>query len=200
MEVIMVKLYGTKMSSAFRNHVLAKEIGLEYEEVPMDLAKDEQNSDEFLKLNPNGKVPCLVDGEFVLWESMAINNYLAAKHKPELLGDSPEDKALIDQWSYWGILEVQTHLFKMFSQKFSVPEDERDDTILQEAKDALPRLFKILDNHLSDRKYILGEAFTLADINMGTIVIVTQFVQYDISGYANISKWLKLLTDRPSFG
>ena len=72
----MLKIYGSKMTSAFRCHILAKEIGLEYEEISVDL---EHPGEDYLKLNPNGKVPCLVDGDFVLWESMAITAYLAAK-------------------------------------------------------------------------------------------------------------------------
>ncbi len=195
----MVKLYGSKMSSAFRCHVLAKELGLEYEEVPVDLEKEEEKRPEFRKLNPNGKVPCLVDGDFIVWESMAINNYLASKYNPNLLGDSLEDKALIDQWSYWGILEMQTFLFTLFFQKLVVPEDQRDEKVLKEAMDALPRVFKILDEHLSDREYMLGDVFTLADINMGTIVFVTQLIQYDLSEYPNITRWVQLLIKRPSF-
>lgn len=195
----MVKLYGPKRGSAARCHVLAKEIGLEYDGVSIDLRKGEQNSPEYLKLNPNGKVPSLVDGDFVLWESAAINNYLASKYKPELLGDSPEDKALIDQWSYWGMLEVQSHIHRIGFQKFRVPEDQRDEKVIQEAMNALPRVFKILEEHLSDREYMLGDKFTLADINLGTVVLGTQFAEYDLSEYANINRWIQMLLKRPSF-
>ena len=195
----MIKIYGPKRGSAARCHVLAKEIGLEYEEVPIDLRKGEQNSPEYQKLNPNRKVPTLVDGDFVLWESAAINNYLASKYKPELLGESLEEKAMIDQWTYWGMLEVQPHLFRIGFQKFRVPQDQRDENAIKEAMDALPDLFKILEEHLTGRDYVLGNRFTLADINLGTVVLATRFAEYDISGYGNINRWMQMLLKRPCF-
>ena len=195
----MVKLYGPKRGSAARCHVLAKEIGLEYEAISIDLGKGEQNSPEYLKLNPNGKVPSLVDGDFVLWESAAINNYLASRYKPELLGDSIEDKALIDQWSYWGMLEIQPHIHRIGFQKFRVPDDQRDENAIQEAVNALPGVLKILDEHLSDREYMLGDRFTLADINLGTVVMGTQRIEFDLSDYSNINRWMQMILKRPSF-
>lgn len=195
----MVKLYGPKRGSAARCHVLAKEIGLEYEGISIDLGKGEQNSPEYLKLNPNGKVPSLVDGDFVLWESAAINNYLASRYKPELLGDSIEDKALIDQWSYWGMLEIQPHIHRIGFQKFRVPDDQRDENAIQEAVNALPGVLKILDEHLSDREYMLGDRFTLADINLGTVVMGTQRIEFDLSDYSNINRWMQMILKRPSF-
>jgi glutathione S-transferase len=195
----MIKIYGQKRGSAARCHVLAKEIGLEYDEVPIDLQKGEQNSPEYQKLNPNKKIPTLVDGDFVLWESAAINNYLASKYKPELLGGSLEDRALIDQWTFWGMLEVQPHLFRMGFLKFRVPEDQRDEKAIQEAMKALPGVFTILEEHLSGRQYVLGAKFTLADINLGTVVLATRFAEYDISGYGNINRWMRTLLERPCF-
>ena len=195
----MLKIYGPKRSNAGRCHVLAKEIGLEYEAVQVNFMKGEQNSPEYLKLNPNGKVPCLVDGDFVLWESVAINNYLASKHKPELLGNSSEERALIDQWSYWGSLDVQPLFHTISFQKFRVPEDQRDEKAIQDAVNALPRVLKLLDEHLSDREYMLGDEFTLADINLGIAVLGAKQAEYDVSEYANISRWIETLLERPSF-
>jgi len=195
----MIKIYGPKRSNTGRCHVLAAEIGLEYETVPVNLSKGEHNSPEYLNLNPNGKVPCLVDGDFVLWESAAINNYLASKYKPELLGDSLEDKALIDQWSYWGSLDMQPLFHKISFQKFRVPDDQRDERIIQDAMNALPRVLKLLDEHLSDREYMLGGKFTLADINLGITVLESRRAEYDLSEYTNISKWMEMLLERPSF-
>ena len=70
----MIKIYGPKLGSAFRCHVLMIEMGIEFEEIKVDFEKGDQFKPEYLKLNPNGKIPCIVDGDFVLWESMAINN------------------------------------------------------------------------------------------------------------------------------
>ena len=84
-------------------------------------------------------------------------------------------------------------------QKFRVPEDRRNEKAIQDAMNALPRVLKLLDEHLSDRKYMLGDKFTLADINLGIAVLGARGAQYDLSDYANISRWMEKLLERPSF-
>ncbi|MCP4752171.1 MAG: glutathione S-transferase family protein [Proteobacteria bacterium] len=187
----MIKLYGSKMTSAYRCHILLSEIGLDFEEIVMDLSQGEQKSRDFLKLNPNGKVPCLIDGDFALWESVAINSYLARKYKPELLGKTIEDNALIDQWSLWAVLNVQPHLFEVLILQ--------DEELKAEARKALPPLHRILDDHLADRDYMLGDQFTLADINMGSVIAVNSLIGNDISEFARVGKWLGTIFQRPSF-
>ena len=140
----MIKIYGPKLGSAFRCHVLMLEMGIEYEEIKVDFEKGDQFKPEYLRLNPNGKIPCIVDGDFVLWESMAINNYLATKYKTDLLGDSPEEKALVDQWSYWSMLEMQHNLYTIAFQKFRATEDQKDEKAVEKAMEELPKVFKIL--------------------------------------------------------
>jgi len=179
------------MTSAFRCHVLLKELGVEWEEVPLDMGKGEHKSPEFLKLNPNGKVPCLVDGDFVLWESMAINKYLAKKYQPDLLGGSIENMALIDQWNYWSIVHVQRYLFEMFMD----PSDETR----KRCTTAIEPMHKVLDAHLAEKDYLLGDTFSVADINLGTVIVVNRFVKNDISGFTNMSTWLDRLQSRPCF-
>ena len=195
----MIKIYGIKLGSAFRCHVLMLEMGIEYEEVMVDLSRGDQFKPEFLKLNPNGKIPCIVDGDFVLWESMAINNYLATKYKTDLLGDSPEEKALVDQWSYWSILEIQHHLYTIAFQKFRATEDQKDEKALDKAMEELPKTLKILDDQLEGKEYILGDRFTLADINVASCVLAANFAQYDYSPFKNVTRWINKLNDRPSF-
>ncbi len=92
--VSMITLYGPARSSAGRCFWLLEELGLSYENKPVDMMKKEHKSDWFLKVNPNGKVPALVDGNTTLFESMAINYYLAEKYKPEFLGKTVEEKGI----------------------------------------------------------------------------------------------------------
>lgn len=191
----MIKIYGSKMTSAFRCHVLAKEIGLEYEEISVDLGNP---GEDYLKLNPNGKVPCLVDGDFVLWESMAINGYLAGKYKPELLGSSVEERGLIDQWSYWAILELQPDMFKVVMQTF-LPEDQWDVEVIHTGKENMRPKHKILDDHLIHRDYMVGGKFTLADINAGSVAMINRMIGTDPAEFPHMEKWLNMLGKRPSF-
>ena len=187
----MIKLYGSKMTSAFRCHILLEEMGIEFEEVPVDFSKAEHKSADFLKLNPNGKVPCLIDGKLVLWESMAINRYLAGKYKPELLGNTLEQSAKIDQWSYWVILYVQNHLFTLLMNK--------DEDVIRQAKEALIPYHQILDDHLARNDYMIGLDFTLADINMGSVILINLLVKNNLSPFPNIGNWLKKMVARPAF-
>ncbi len=195
----MIKIYGPKLGSAFRCHVLMLEMGIKYEEVKVDFEKGDQFKPEYLKLNPNGKIPCIVDDGFVLWESMAINKYIATKFKSELLGKTPEENALIDQWSYWSILEIQPNLYTISFQKFRVPDGERDEKAIKKATDEASKVLKILDNQLEGNEYILGNRFTLADINVASCVLVADFAKYDYSAYKNVSRWIAALNKRPSF-
>jgi len=187
----MVKLYGSLMTSANRCHVLLKELDIEWEEVPLDMGNGAHKSADYLKLNPNGKVPCMVDGDFVLWESMAINKYLTKKYRPELLGGSIEAMAQIDQWSYWSIIHVQRYLFEMFS-------DQSEET-RKRCTEVLYPFHQVLDAHLEGKEYMLGDSFTLADINVGTVISVNRFVKNDISEFSNIGAWLSRLFARPCF-
>jgi glutathione S-transferase len=195
----MIKIYGSKLGSAFRCHVLMLEMGIKYEEVKVDFEKGDQFKPEYLKLNPNGKIPCIVDGDFVLWESMAINKYVATKYNSDLLGKTPEENALIDQWSYWSILEVQSNLYTIAFQNFWVPEGERDEKVIKKATDEASKVLKILDNQLEGKEFILGNRFTLADINVASCVLVADFAKYDYSAYKNVSNWIAKLNKRPSF-
>ena len=195
----MIKIYGGKIGSAFRCHVLMLEMGLEFETVDVDLRKGEQLKPEYLELNPNGKIPCIVDGDFVLWESMAINNYLAEKYQADLAGSNPQEKALIDQWSYWSLLELQNHLYTIAFNRFFLPEDQRDEVAIEKAMEELSKPFGILEGQLDGKDYMLGERFTLADINVGSVVLVADFAQHDYSPYKNISRWITKLKERPSF-
>ena len=187
----MIKRYGSKMSSVFRCHILAKELGLDFEEVPVNMGQGEHKSAEFLKLNPNGKIPCLVDGDFVIWESMAINSYLTAKFQPELLGTTIEKRALLDQWSYWAILYPQPHLFSLVMNQ--------DADAQATAKEALLPYHRILDGALRDNDYLLGDQFTLADINVGSVMMINNLVGSDMAEYPALSAWLNRLMARPCF-
>jgi glutathione S-transferase len=191
----MIKIYGSKMTSAFRCHILAKEIELEYEEISMDLGNP---GSDYLKLNPNGKVPCLEDGDFVLWESMAITRYLAEKYKPELMASSVEDRALIDQWSYWAILELQPDMFKVVMQIFA-PEDKRDMDIIKEGTADMHPKHRILNDYLNGREYMVGDTFTLADINVGSVAVINRLIGNDLSEFQHLEKWMNMLGQRPSF-
>lgn len=191
----MIKIYGTKRSSAYRCHWLITELGLEVETVSVDFSTGENKSEPFLKLNPNGKIPVLVDGDLVLFESFAINNYLAEKYQPALLGDSLERRALVTQWNCWALANLADPFMTLVVQSYRKTPDN-DDTAAAHA--ALERFLPILDKALEGKQYLVAETFSVADINISTMVDDQEMTGVDLTKYPNIDRWVKALNARPA--
>jgi glutathione S-transferase len=178
---------------------MLEELGVQYERVPIDMKTREHKSPEYLKLNPNGKVPTLVDGEFIIWESMAINAYLAAKHNSPLQGHTPQEIGQIQQWSYWSILEVQKHAVEWLIQVMFVPTEKKDPNVVEKAQKALAPLMKILDQSLENKRYLVGDRFTLADLHVASTVNIITGLGWNLNETANVNSWQKACHDRPSW-
>lgn len=192
----MIKLYGSKASSAGRCYWALEEAGVSYEGQEMDFQKGEMKTDWYLKLNPNGKVPTLDDNGFVLWESMAINRYIAGKYKPELLGNSEQERALVDQWSLWALTAPQPHCEAIMMESWSGRNDEK---VIARANEFIAKYMAILDKHLADHEYLVGQTFTLADLNVASVIGYATYVKFDISPYTNIGRWMTHISERPAF-
>jgi glutathione S-transferase len=195
----MIQIYGTPRSSAGRCYLALEECGLSYEVMPLDMSGKEHKSEKFLKLNPNGKVPCIVENGFVLWESAAIVQYLFEKHKPELLGSAPHEKALIQQWSYWTMTEAQPPLVDILVQKIFVPEDKRDHALIERRQKQLPNIFAVLENELKGKKFLVGNKYSAADLMVGSAINVAFGLQVDLSAYPHIKSWFSELQSRPAW-
>lgn len=193
----MIKLFGGKMGSSLRNHWLLNELEVPYEFNPVNLKEREHKKNEFLKLNPTGQVPVLMDGDFVLTESMAINEYIGLKFKPEILGDSPAKKAEAWKWSLWGYLNLQRYFEEGLYQALGIREQSEKN--LSAAKEKLEVYLEILENHLIGKKFILGDKFTVADINVGVTMSYAKYSELDWAKYPTTAKWLELITSRPSY-
>ncbi|MEZ4741195.1 MAG: glutathione S-transferase family protein [Bdellovibrionota bacterium] len=195
----MIKIYGSPQSSAGRCFLTLEEVGVKYQRQSLDFRKKEHKSPEYLKLNPNGKVPTIVDGELVLWESMAINYYLCEKYKPELLGKGPEVKAGLMQWSYWGLAELQPPLVDMLIEKFFVPPDRKNPAVNDKCIDKLMPLFAVLNTHLESREYLVDNMFSLAELNVVPTVDIATAVGIDLGDYPHVQAWLTRCHGRDSY-
>ena len=195
----MITLYGSARSSAGRCLWCLEETGVPYENKNVDMRTKEHQSADYLKINPNGKVPAMVDGETRLFESMAINFYLADKYKPELLGSTPEERALSYQWSFWASSELQDPIIQVFIQKMFMPEEKRSQTVIDENLAKLPALFTTLNNALASKNYLNGKTFTLADLNTMSVVSIAPHLGFDISNFKNVDSWMKAISDRPAY-
>jgi glutathione S-transferase len=192
----MMKIYGSKNSSAGRCWWAAAEAGVELEQVPLDFQKNENKAEAYLKINPNGKVPTLIDGDVVIWESMAINNYILEKAKPDLFGSmDAASHAHLLQWSYWSIAHLNKAMEPLYMQKWTGPLSEE---ALAKAQEDVAKWMKILDAHLAGKNFVVGETFTIADINVGSVVDSGEGV-LDLALFANVSRWFAALQERPAY-
>ena len=193
-----IKIYGPVASRAARALWIAHELDIPCEHVALEM-KDLKGAD-YLKINPNGKVPTLVDGDFKLFESMAINIYLATKHnKNGFMPASLEDQALCNQWSFWGMTEVEKPLLTVLIDMFMTAPDKRKPEAVAEALKALPKPFGVLNGELEGRDYLLGSAFTVADLNLASIMSWAKPIKYDFAPHPNVGAWLDRCLARPAY-
>ncbi len=158
----MIKLYGQDGRS-FRCAWMLEELGIDYERVPIKFATDTQTP-KYLAINPNGKIPALDDHGLVLFESLAINVHLARKYGGKLWPTDSNDQSATIQWLAWALSELEgPHDAK---NKAGVPIDSA----------RLERSLNALRQVLSSRPYLIGEHFTVADLNTAVILMRPSYI------------------------
>jgi glutathione S-transferase len=195
----MMTLYGSPKSSAGRCVWTLEEAGAPYELKSVDMKNKEHKSEAYLKINPMGKVPAMIDGNVTLFESMAINFYIADNYKKELLGTTSLEKGLALQWSFWATSELQPPIIEIFIQKVFMPEDKRDHTIIENNLKKLPLLLSVLNTSLAGKKFLAGTEFTVGDINTASVVSICPMIGVDFTDYPHIKSWLSAIEDRPAY-
>lgn len=195
----MIKLYGVRQSRAMRCLWVLEELGVAYEHVPTSFTTDAKTP-EFAAINPNQRVPALVDGDLTLFESMAINLYLARKYADRgLWPKSLEDEARAIQWSFWAMTEVEPSLLQVLMQRRMLPPAERDEALAAAAEAKLAQPLRVLDGALSGCSYLLGDAFSIADLNVASVLSWALFSKVDLAPTPNVERWLKECCARPAF-
>jgi glutathione S-transferase len=194
----MITIYGISASRALRSLWMLEELGVEYEHVQMNFTGDNKQPD-YLALNPNGRIPTLVDGDTVLWESMAINLYLAEKYDGGLQPKSPEDRGRATKWSFWVMTETEKALLEYLFNTLILPEGQRDAAVAAAAVEQLKAPLGVLDGALEGRVNLLGEQFSVADLNVASVLSWGQLAGLDLSAVPNVSRWLTTCTSRPAF-
>jgi len=195
----MITLYGSPRSSAGRCVWTLEEAGVPYILKDVDMKNKEHKSEAYLKINPMGKVPAMIDGDVTLFESMAINYYIAEKYKRELLGTSELEKGLCMQWSFWSTSELQPPIIEIFIQKVFMPDDKRDQNIIESNLKKIPGLLSVLNNSLKEKKYLSGSHFTIGDINTASVVSICPMIGIDFTEYSHVKNWLNSMNERPAF-
>lgn len=194
----MIKLYGVPVSRAFRPLWMLEELGLPYENVPTHFATGDTRKPEFLKLNPNGHVPVLVDGDVTLFESMAINLYLARKHDKGLWPKNVADEGRAYQWSFWAITELEEPLLTLLLHSAMLPKEQRDAAKVEDAKKRIEKPLGVLEGALAGRSWLVGDAFGVADLNVASVLVWARMIRFDLSRWPGVGAWLSRCAERPA--
>lgn len=193
----ILKIYGQPRSRSTRNLWVAEELGVKYENVPVIPGPKGSRLPEFIAINPNGRVPAIDDHGFLLWESLAINLYLAKKYPSSLQPTTVEEEALALQWSFWAANEVERLIGIWARHTVILPEAERDVAAGKQAFKDLDEPLTVLDKVLGSRAWLVDpNRFTIADLNVASVLYQALFA--DLSRYPNLKAWLTRAWDRPA--
>ncbi len=189
-------IYGSPRSRTLRVLWMAAELGLEFEHIPLAFGDPALKQPAFLRINPAGAIPAIVDDGFALSESLAINLYLAKKfgaHGPEpLYPSTPEGEA--DAWrrTLWaqGQLEPWVQRDALLAPVRAAIGDH--------ANAAIAAALRVLDSALAARPWLLGEHFTVADLNVAAVLSPSRSAQLDLAPFPHASEWLRRCYARPA--
>jgi glutathione S-transferase len=190
-----LRIYGIARTRAFRALWIARELGLDYEHIPVEIGQAGARQPDYLAINPNGRLPAIDDDGFILWESLAITLYLAKKHG-RLYPATLEGEARAWQWSLWAVQEVDRGVNIWSLHALRLPPEDRDPQRLAEALKVLAPPFKVLDGALAERPYLLGDDFTVADLNVAAVI--SRAIDMDLSATPHIGDWLGRCLGRPA--
>ena len=192
-----LRIFGITRTRAFRALWMAEELGLAYEHLPIEIGDAGARAPEFLSLNPNGRLPFIDDGGFVLFESLAITLYLAKKHSTgKLYPGTLEGEAKTWQWTSWALNEVDRGVNIWSLHAVRLPAGERDAGKRDEALKVLAAPFKVLDATVAKQNFLLGGDFMVADLNVAAVI--SRAVNMDLSAAPSLKAWLTRCLERPA--
>jgi glutathione S-transferase len=192
-----LKIYGIAASRALRNLWTAEELGLPYEHIKVSYTDPALKEPAFLSLNPNGAIPVIDDGGTVVFESLAINLYLARRHGAGTLGAADwAEEAHMLQWTLWTATEIESQTRIWVQQMIYLPEAERDPAVLAAALQALARRLAVADGVLAGRPWLVGERFTVADLNLASVLL--RFKEFGGEAHPHLSAWHQRCLARPA--
>ena len=193
----MIELYTSPTPNGYKVSIMLEETGLEYEVHTIELAKLEQKTPEFLAMNPNGRIPVIVDhdnDDFVVFESGAILVYLAEK-TGQLLPVEAKARSRVIQWLMFqmggvGPMMGQANVFYRYFEE-EIP------AAIHRYQHEGQRLLRVLDSQLADRRYICDE-YSIADIATWPWATTHNWSGIDIEGLVNLQSWLERMAERPA--
>lgn len=193
-----IRLYGHPASRAHRTMWMLKELGLEFEHIPTGFTDGSTRQPEFLRINPNGRVPVLETPEITLVESMAINLYLARRYPGPLSPQTIEEEAFATQWSFWVVTEIEKPLIVATANTILFAPESRSAEEFEVMFKKLARPLGVLDKVLTTQPYLLGDRFTVADLNVSVVMTLMRLAKMDLSAWPAVDRWLTDCLERPA--
>ncbi|MCY4476408.1 MAG: glutathione S-transferase family protein [Gammaproteobacteria bacterium] len=196
----MIRLYGPLQSRAARCLWMLEELAIPYEHVPLDGQSREERRKSIGKVTLPGKAPAMEDGSLKLFESAAINLYLAAKYDDrELWPATQAQRAHVLQWAFFAMTELEPLIVVMFMQKFVHTGDDHDEAAVQAAQQALADPLDVLEKQLAKRSHLLGEQFTAADLICVSVLDMLLMLQFSLEAWPKVNKWVSACRARPAY-
>ena len=197
----MLKIWGRNNSVNVQKALwCCEELGLQYQRIDAGGSFGIVNTPQYRALNPNGLVPTIEDGPFVLWESNAVVRYLSAKHSNG--GLWPEDvkvRAEADRWMDWQLSTFWPAFRPLFWNLVRTPAHQRDQQAMDESQQRTAEILGYFDAHLKARVYVVGEAFSMGDIPMGCAIWRWLSLPIERPLLANVQRWFDTLRERPAY-
>jgi glutathione S-transferase len=194
-----MKVYFAPNSRAVRTVWLLEEIGLPYQLERFTLGQKEMRGPEYASINPNGRVPTLVDGDITITESTAIAQYLAAKYAPELVpGPDDANFATYLQWLHYAEGMIMPPVNNYVVETILLPPERRNEQMAKRALKLLNKVLGAAEAHMEGREFISGD-FNIADTITGHAVIISRRLGADFSVLPNLSAYANRLEARPAF-
>lgn len=197
-----MKLYGFPASpNTWKVRALAAYLKTPLEFELVDLLKGAQQTPAFLAINPTGRTPVLVDGDFKLWESNAILQYLASKNPTALYPSDAKGRADVCRWqcwelAHWGAQACQPLTFENLVKKFA-NLGAPDQAVVAKATEAFTKEAKMLDAHLARHKYLVNDTLTIADFTVAAPLFHAQGAGMPVASYANVGAWFGRVSALP---
>ena len=176
------------------------ELGVAYDRVDVGGEFGGLDSAQYGQLNPNRRIPVIDDAGFVLWESNSIVRYLAAtRGAGTLCPASARERADAERWMDWQLCHVLPGMVTLFFGLIRTPADRRDDAAIEQARQRTEEAWRILDAHLADRRFVIGERFSMGDIPVGTFAYRWLALPIDRPELPNLQAWYGRLCERPAY-
>jgi len=192
----MLRIYGSANSRTVRVLWMAGELGIDYENLPFKSRSPETRTPEFRALNSNCRVPVIDDDGFVLSESMAINFYLAKKHRSALYPADARNEALALQWSLWETDRLDRQIVDYVRHTQMLPEAERKPELADAAWKEVVAALDVLETALTKSRWLAGPEFSVADLNVASALY--RALRVDLAKWPRVQAWLNACWERPA--